>query len=215
MISDILNPVELLDKTVAFGFFNLLHQANKHTWNNSMSNNFTALTHASLTVLGSGSYLLSKYYGNKLFSNQMYYIVKTVSSGYFTYDMLYILKNGKRSFLNAVYLYHHLATLYIIHKNPDVYRAGDILFWGELSNIPMYFVYYYMKNKIYSDKHNKINLSFWKKIQVYMYGIIRWPILSYLTYSTLKKVDNPRPIYVVLPIYFMGIFWTINLFKKL
>ena len=123
MISDILNPMALLDKTVSFGFFNLLHRANRPTWNHAMSNNFTALTHASLTVLGSGSYLLSKYYGNKLLSDQLYYIVKTVSSGYFTYDMLYILKNGKRSFLNAVYLYHHLASLYIIHKNPDIYKS--------------------------------------------------------------------------------------------
>ena len=215
MIYAILNPMELLDKTVAFGFFNFLHHANKPTWNNAMSNNFTALTHASLTVIGSGSYILSKYYGNELLSDQLYYIVKTISSGYFTYDMLYIFKHGKRSFLNAVYLYHHLSSLYIIHKNPDIYKSGDILFWGELSNIPMYFVYYYMKNSLHSDKYNKKNLAFWKKIQAYTYGIIRWPILSYLTYSTLKKVKNPTPIYVVLPIYFMGIFWTINLFKKL
>ena len=72
-----------------------------------------------------------------------------------------------------------------------------------------------MKNNLHSDKYNKKNLAFWKKIQAYMYGVIRWPVLSYLTYSTLNKVEDPRPIYVVLPIYFMGIFWTINLFKKL
>ena len=215
MIQALLKPTELLDKTIAFGFFNMVHKANKPTWNNAMCNNFTALTHASLTVLGAGSYLLSKFYGDPTLSDTLYYSVQSISTGYFIYDMLYIAKNGKRSFLNAVYLYHHLATLYIIHKNPEVYRAGDILFWGELSNIPMYFVYYYMKNKLHSEKHNNMNLALWKKIQAYMYGIIRWPILSYLTYTTLKKVEDPRPIYVVLPVYFMGIFWTINLFKKL
>ena len=144
MIQSLLKPTELLDKAVAFGFFNMAHKANKPTWSNAMSNNFTALTHASLTVLGSGCYLLSKYYGDPILSNKLYYGVKTISTGYFTYDMLYILKHGKRSFLNAVYLYHHFASLYIIHKNPDIYNAADILFWGELSNIPMYFVYYYI-----------------------------------------------------------------------
>ena len=78
----------------------------------------------------------------------------------------------------------------------------------------MYFVYYYMKNRLHSEKHNKMNLALWKKIQAYMYGIIRWPILSYLTYTTLKKVEDLDLFMWFYLFYFMGIFWTINLLRN-
>ena len=203
------SPTDYIDNFVSFSFFNVLHKSFYKYFDHSMANNFTALTHASLAVLGSGTYLINKYLNLGLQDYITYDMVKKVSTGYFTYDFFYILKHGKKSLLNLLYLYHHFASIYIINKNPDKYRGPDILFWAELSNIPMYFVYYFIKTK------NKKKAEFWKKLQVYTYGIIRFPVLGYLTYDALQNVDDKRPVYYVMPVYFMGLMWTINLYKKL
>lgn len=189
--------------------FTALHQlySTKFNFNLSMANNFTALTHASLAVIGSGLYLFSPSFDNL----DTYDMVKTISSGYFLYDMFYILLYGKRSTLNTLYLYHHFASIYLINHNPLIYRGSHVLFWGELSNLPMYIVYYYIK----TEPKNSSKVCLWKNIQAYSYALIRWPVLTYITYDTIITVDNPRPIYVALPVYFMGLLWSINLFQKL
>ena len=198
-------------KLISFSSFNLLHRYLRTGLNltDSMANNFTALTHASLSVVGAGSYLLSRYFETPN-SDDLYTICRIISTGYFSYDMLHILMYGKRTKLNLLYLYHHFASIYLLNHNPVMYRCGEVLFWGELSNLPMYMVYYHIKSK--SDKSIT---NFWKKTQAVGYAAIRWPVLSYVTYDALVNAEDRFPIYVGLPVYFMGIFWSINLCKKL
>ena len=71
-------------------------------------------------------------------------------------------------------------------------------------------VYYHIKSK-----SNKAIIDFWKTTQAVGYTAIRLPILSYVTYDALSNVEDRFPIYTCLPVYFMGIFWSINLCKKL
>lgn len=198
-------------KLMAFSGFNLLHGFLRNNWNltHSMANNFTAFTHASLSVLFAGSYLLSRQFEYSGAEN-LYKVCRIVSTGYFSYDIVHIITHGKRTKLNLLYLYHHLASTYLIQQNPVIYRCAEVLFWGELSNLPMYMVYYHIKSK-----SNKAIIDFWKTTQAVGYTAIRLPILSYVTYDALSNVEDRFPIYTCLPVYFMGIFWSINLCKKL
>ena len=84
------------------------------------------------------------------------------------------------------------------------------MFWAELSNIPSYFVYYYLK----TGKNTK-KLKILKKLQCYVYSFIRLPLLSYYAYDVIKNADNTIPVLTTLPVYFMGLIWSYNLWKKL
>lgn len=195
---------------LSFGFFNYLHHINKKIWGtDSMSNNFTAMTHASFSVIALWHYLLVLYYSDLLLAGYIFNVVRIVSTGYFMYDSFNIILRGKRSALNMLYLYHHFATAYMINHDHLVYNSGSMLFLGEFSNLPMYLVYYYLKT------NNQVCLFYWKRIQLFLYSIIRCPMLTYLLYITIRDTENLTPVYVILPVYFMGIYWTTTLYKKL
>ena len=107
------------------------------------------------------------------------------------------------------YLYHHLATCFILRYPPNLYYTDQMLFWGELSNIPSYFVYHYLHSAPTSQK-----LQRWKKVQKIVYGGIRVPILTWLTMTLWYKAPSKFPLLFVTPVYFMGLAWTIKLLKK-
>ena len=189
----------------SYGIFTAVHYflREKGCLPHSISNNIVAGTHALTSVLGGGLYLYTQ-------SPSTWNIVSSISSGYFSYDMSYILFSGKRSLLNYLYLYHHFASIYLINHDPTIYLGGDVLFWAELSNLPTYVVYYHIKNK-----SSQKTLLFWKKIQIATYSAIRLPILTYITYKGLTTVEDRNPIYVAMPVYFMGILWIGNLYRSL
>lgn len=170
----------------------------------NMANNFTAFTHAFFSTLLSLFILIYK-------NNYNYLII--FSTGYFLYDIIFNIKYIK-STINKIYIYHHLATIFYLHQEPITYRITEIIGVGELSNLPSYFVYYYLKkdnNK--NDNYKKIYIL--KKIQFYSYSLIRIPIASYLLFDVLNNVDDIKPIIIMLPIYLMGIFWSYRLWLKL
>ena len=198
------SPTGLMDGFAGLTGFNTLHAVIKeHTQNGNMANNFTALFHAGISTPIALTYILS---GNE----KIYYLLQKFSSGYFSYDIIYTLKYRKFNLTSAMYCYHHLASIYYLHQNPATYMADKVIFWGELSNLPSYFVYYYLK----TNKDPKM-LEWLKKLQFCLYSFIRLPIMSYLTYNALAIVEDKRPIYAVLPVYIMGLFWSRSLYKNL
>jgi len=196
----------LVDSIVSVSSFTTLHKVFNKFYDSGMSNNFTALTHATGASILGFSYLLSN-------NNLIYYFLKIFSTGYFLYDIKYILKRGKFNQLNIAYLYHHMASIYIINRNPIIYKGGDILFWGELSNIPSYFVYYFIKQA--TNPENAKKLLFLKRLQFFMYAGIRIPIMGYIATKTLLTTDKPHHFFPVLPVYLMGTIWTYKMFKVL
>ena len=200
----LIDPGDLFDTGISYLSFTTLHSLLEKDLTRNMANNFTALAHAiGGSVLGF-SYLWGR-------QDLLYYILKKHCTGYFLYDMVHILKYGKRNKLNAIFLYHHIASIYIIHQDPLIYRGGEIFFLAELSNIPSYFVYYLLKNK--SVDGAKLKLM--KKIQFILYIIIRWPIMGYIFGKSLMEVKNKNPFYMIIPVYIMGLFWSHNLWKNL
>jgi hypothetical protein len=171
------------------------HLDNKIT--KKIARNFVCLFHAVVSVLLSFNYMIRN-------NNFNYSFMENYSCGYFIFDFIYILLYDKKSIVSCAYLYHHLASIYILIIGRDYY-VYKILFWAEISNIPSYFVYHYIKTK------SEDNVKLWKNIQKIVYIIVRMPILGYLSFDIFNKVENKYPIYICFPVYIMGIIWSFML----
>ena len=193
---------EIFDSCMSTICFESVHRLLDKFMERNMSNNFTAYFHASTVATLSFTQLMTE---DKL----LYYLLKKFSTGYFLYDLRQILKYNKLSLMNAAYLYHHLASIYFLHNAPAD-MGSQVMFWSELSNIPSYFVYFLMKQK----NKNGEKLRLLEKIQFYLFLIIRFPILTYMAYDTVKA-GKEKPVYPIIPIYLMGLVWTYKLGKKL
>ena len=100
-----------------------------------------------------------------------------------------------------------------MHQDPTIYKGGHILFLGELSNIPSYFVYYYQKQSNRESLVKKL-----KYIQFFLYAGIRIPLVGHLlkdVYYNSQITGNYLPLIVGSPVFLMGIFWSKRLFDKL
>lgn len=188
-------------------FFNLIHAKLNNRFNRKMTNNFTALVHALGCTFFAGNYLYNK-------TDSNYNMLKVYSSGYFTYDLFLILKYWESKTINYAYLYHHLASLYLLQENPILYKSAHIFLFAELSNIPTYFVYYFQKQK---PKNHKL-IKKLKYLQFFTYSLIRIPIIGkilYDGYNSGKDSKNYLPFLMGSPVFLMGLIWSKKLFDKL
>lgn len=169
-----------------------------------------ALTSSSLSLL----YLvLNKYF---LFTYDklgfLRFLIQTISSSYFLYDIVVTIENQKGVMRNA-YLYHHLSSIYILHLNFNSFPIAEALFLAELSNLPSYVVYYLKKK----EPIDKKKLSLWRNIQNFLYGIIRIPLIGgyggFFLYNNFSK-KNLINYLIVTPVYLMGLVWTGKLLFK-
>ena len=166
-----------------------------------MSNNFTALFHASgISILGLYHIFICPNDEN------LRYIITKFSTGYFLYDSINTIKNMKGK-LKYPFVYHHIISAYYMHVEPSIIAVKGLT-TAELSNIPSYWVYYFLKTK-------NPNVKLWKKIQFIIYSFIRVPILGYYTYTAYKEAQNKLPISLMIPVYIMGLIWTKSLYKQL
>ena len=175
-----------------------------------LSVNSTALIHASSTsILG----LLSNIVNNEQ-------IMRFNTCGYFIFDLLYILRNRKIKLLQGMYIYHHIVGYYYMTLDPMIYNWQQVIAWGEFSNIPSYFVYYYLKKskETFTDKkcvlHYQNNLKLWKKIQLIVYTIVRGGVLSFLTYKELQIPEKRAKLYPVTGLYVMSLVWMLAIIQK-
>lgn len=166
-----------------------------------MANNFTALFHASGASLLTGVYFL-------LGENKdMIYWIQKFATGYFLYDLGYLIRKGK-GLSKYLFMYHHLLSIYSIQQNAENYKTMEFYLTAELSNIPSYFVYYMLKTK-------NENLNLMKKIQWVLYAPIRIFVLGYYVKEVLNKNPNDRLPYFISSIYLLGAIWTKKLWDKL
>lgn len=167
--------------------------------NQKLARNSVALLHAILAVALNLSHITMP-------NSKLYDMCKVWSCGYFLWDILFILQHEKLNVLRSAYLYHHIVSVYIIHQPPHLYYGDKILFWGEFSNIPSYFVYYYLHTKPKSKE-----LKTWLYLQKWLYAFIRIPILGNILINTWYAAPDKFPIAIVSPVYLMGIIWTYKL----
>lgn len=155
-----------------------------------------------------GFYLL--YYNFSVnFVNDFYYF----SYSYFLYDCYFMLYNystffNRKNISNLVLLCHHAVALFFLNKIFDHGHPSIIsyaLYLGELSNIPGYFSYYFIKTK-----NSLSNISV--ICQTFIYAYVRIICMgNFLLYA------NDFPLYWVISfllIYTMGVFWSFNLLNQ-
>ena len=207
MITKLVNSnIYFLNYYCSHMFFNLASKKLNKIFKKNMASNFTSLIHAVGCVLLAGNYLLNK-------KNQSFNVLKIFSSGYFIYDLLYLIKHWEPKTINYAYLYHHTASLYLMHENPKIYKTVHLFFFAELSNIPGYFVYYFKKQKNCDNIVKKL-----KYLQFFMYSIIRVPIVGKILYDgyvSAEKEGNYLPFLIGSPVFLMGLIWSKKLFDKL
>ena len=192
-----------------------------YTKHGHIANNFTALFHALFASQLAGIHILSTLNKDQsriyLNHSNIYRLLQCFCSGYFSYDMYYTLRHREMNVSTILYCYHHLASIYLLSQDPSIYKANHVMFWAELSNIPSYFVYYYLKQP--SSTYQSIMLKRLRWLQFCLYTFIRFPILTYLTYRTYSRLIREKrdktPIHIVFPVYVMGLFWSGNLYKQL
>ena len=189
--------------TGSFTFYTFLQKTLYSLYDKKKASNYVSFIHAL------GAVILTTLYKYKQ-ENVFYRSLQLWSTGYLTTDTLSMVRNKKFGILHLAYMYHHLATLYIIHKNPQHYMGNELVFWGELSNLPTYFVYHYL-HTIPPDVQK---IMFWKWVQKYFYTIIRIPIVGVVAYRMIKNAPTKGPVAVVAPIYLMGVIWTAKILRQ-
>lgn len=161
-----------------------------------ISRNYIALSHAISAFVLTGLYQIT-------YVKILYDVMSIISTGYFLFDLYYIICYENINFLRLLFIYHHLSSVYILSYNPDclVYK---IIFWAEISNIPTYIVYHLIKTKPSSR-----TLKRWKSIQKIVYTIVRIPILGYFSHDIYLNTEDKTPFFIGFPVYLMGIIWTL------
>ena len=180
---------------MGFIFYNIVNFFFEFYNTKKLAINYTALIHATTASI-------VWIYGDP-------YIFKINTGGYFLFDILYLLRNREINLLHALYYYHHCSCLYYMTLDPKIYNWFNIISVGEMSNIPSYFVYYYLKKN-----PNDINLKKWKIIQKVWYGFLRVIILSYMTYNEVIDPIKTLTVMPVLPVYFMSLLWAFAIFYQ-
>lgn len=180
-----------------------------------LGSNFTSLVHASASTFMSFYILLNNYFIHDN-SNEMINFVnyaRNFSAGYFLYDV-YISYKHCSGILRCGYIYHHIASIITLFENYLIYPVFEILFLAELSNLPSYFVVYYLKlnKKFYGKFINEVN--YYKKIQKYFYSLIRILLLGYLCIDNFVNNGINRVGLITLPVYLMGLFWSYKIISN-
>ena len=149
----------VLNTNISLFYYWTINQFLEKIQEKKLAMNTTAISHALNAVIISLTYYLN--YHNNLI------LLKYNSYGYFIFDFFYILKNRKIDLLRSMYLYHHISALYFMSLNHKVFDWISVLFWGELSNLPNYIVYYYKKldekKKLWKG-YESVQTKVWKKI---------------------------------------------------
>tara|TARA_B110000967_G_C18756056_1_gene495370 strand:+ start:373 stop:1011 length:639 start_codon:yes stop_codon:yes gene_type:complete len=195
---------------------NYIENNNGYNKKKIIARNWTGLFHATGAVCLSSAYIyLNSSYSNfnldEKTINNFYYFIKTFSIGYFLNDTIFIFRFEKLTPLKFGFIYHHLATSYLLNIGPYIY-ADKLLFLGELSNIPIYFIYNYLKKDELTCRE-ECKLQLWKYVQKILYCGLRIPIIGYYSYYALKKM-NIYDQALLFPLYSMGFLWSCKILSK-
>lgn len=130
---------------------------------------------------------------------------------FYIYDTYYIWFQKNKNDYN--YVLHHLTAIYLIQciysYDGNVRTANLIVFMCiELSNLPLYYVYHYLKtNKVKDCDYYKKLLNL-KIFQLSSYGFLRVVVCGYLLYKYFNDIKH-KPVFTssMVLIYCMGAYW--------
>ena len=201
------------DLGFCLGSYSWFYSNLKRNMGEKLATNSISCLHATSSVALGLNYLYTR-------DQWIWRLICLISTGYFLHDARLIIYSNDYSLVNIGYLFHHLVSVYYLRKDPRIYNSHKLMFWAELSNIPSYVVYYLLKKKQRETNAMKLKyltkyLKIAKWLQFGLYSAIRIPYFGYLTYKTITEVEDKKPIFIVLPVYLMGVIWTSKLWKAL
>lgn len=162
-----------LNKTY-YNFLNNKYEINDNE-RKKLAINFTSATHTLICLTLGIYYYCTNNIGVLLLSNSF-------SINYFIFDTINILSSDKCKISNLIFLFHHVNTIYLLTHINSYSNLSRILyscmFFGEISNIPYFFIYFFIKTK-----KSPMLIKKSKQIQKYLYIFIRTFIGSYFYYS--------------------------------
>lgn len=183
---------------VTFLLYNMLFTILKKDQTKKLAANTTSMTHASTAVF------------IWLFGTPEMFIINSI--GYFIHDISYegsILIERKINLMSCTLIYHHLALIYYMTLDPKIFNWFNIIGVGELGNLPNYMVYYYLKTEPNGDK-----VKLWKKTQKIVYSIVRIPVGFYFGLQDVMDPYKLNQIQYIVPLYLIGVIWTIIILTK-
>jgi hypothetical protein len=182
---------------IAFYFLYKLLEANIPK---KQASNIISATHAlGTTAL---SYLYLNNIGKGYFS-----ILRYFSTAYFLHDSVQLAYTNKWTMITIGYLYHHIASMFLLNGAVEPNIIGQIFFWAELSNLPTYPLYHYL----HQTGNHKKKIRILRILQKIMYTCIRIPVLTQMISRFLQergRSNIPGPLMAILPVYFMGLGWS-------
>lgn len=130
---------------------------------------------------------------------------------FYVYDTYYLWFQTNKP--DYKYIIHHIAAIYVIqciYLYDGIIQKAIIskLIFVELSNLPLYYVYHYLKTE------KEKNIQFYKKllnlkiVQLGSYGFLRVIVCGYLLYKYFNDIKH-MPIFTssMILIYLMGAYW--------
>ena len=130
---------------------------------------------------------------------------------FYIYDTYYLWFHDKNKSFH--FIVHHLTAIYLIqciYLHTGIVRVANLIVFLsiELSNLPLYYVYHYLKTE--KDK----NIQYYKTllnlkiVQLGSYGFLRVIVCGYLLYKYFNDIKH-MPIFTssMILIYFMGAYW--------
>lgn len=130
---------------------------------------------------------------------------------FYIYDTYYLWFNKKNTGFH--YIVHHLTAIYSLQciylSNYDTQILIFLAFLcTELSNIPLYYVYNFLKTNDIKDISYYKKLLNIKKIQLTLYAFFRIFCCGYLFFKGFEKCKH-KPVLTLsfILIYFMGAYW--------
>jgi hypothetical protein len=173
-----------------WAFFNVTNKFLRRKYSKKQSENIISGIHAVFSLVFSGPNDIKR--------------LRWFSSAYFVHDFLQLFFSKKLNIMKLGYMYHHLSGIYLLTQDSREVPVRDMLFWGEISNLPSYPLYHYLHQNNNADKQKII---FFQILQKTLYTGIRIPLLSHKLINYLMTTKTYKHLFAILPVYLMGILW--------
>ena len=185
-------------KSTTYGYicFSLLHKLFQFKYSKKQSDNIISGIHAASAIV---------------LTNTSIRHLRCVSTAYFLFDTIQTFKRGEIGLLQYAYIYHHLASIYLLTCDSREVPLDQIFFWGELSNIFNYPLYHFIHEKS-GDHKNKIAIL--QILQKMVYAGIRLPLCTKNMIKFVSTNDKPRHLLALFPVYIMGVIWSFKILSQ-
>ena len=116
----------------------------------------------------------------------------------------------KFNVMKLAYMYHHISGIYVLLCDSRELPIREIMFWGELSNLPSYPLYHLLH---VPNPNQQLTDSF-RILQKIVYTSIRIPILTRGMIKYLITRTTNKHLFAICPVYLMGLIWSIKIISK-